>query len=96
MLRTAGDVAIAARDLAEERRIEAVKQKELAESTGYVTSMNLARAEFENSNTQRGFELLGAYLTQVKAWPTQKEKQIDMRGFFGTTSGIKILNYGQR
>src|SRR5262249_47892399 len=67
-------LAIAARDLAEQRRLEALRQKEQAESTAYVAKINLARAEFESGNTTRGFELLDAYL------PLPKQK--DLRDFY--------------
>jgi WD40 repeat protein len=53
---------------------EAQSQKEVAESATYVTKMNLARSEFEDGNTPRGFALLNDYL--------QLPKQKDFRDFY--------------
>src|SRR5262245_2302458 len=53
---------------------EAQNQKEVADSIAYAANMNLARTEFEKGNTQRGFELLNAYM------PSPKQK--DLRDFY--------------
>ncbi|MCI0423808.1 MAG: TIR domain-containing protein, partial [Acidobacteria bacterium] len=48
------------------QRNEALRQKEVAESNTYVANMNLARSEFDNGNSTRGFQLLDDYLPPEK------------------------------